>query len=220
VSEADNFRELIRRAREGDEAAATELVTKFGPLLRRELELRRMRDPALAPHIDASGLCDSVLAEFLLRLRGGNFELEDDNQVRALLRIMGRNRYADERDWLISEKRDVNRQRGDEALVAVSDGQASPSQHAANRELYEEVDRRFTDEERRLARGLAEGRTWPELAGPDRAAQDRLRHQLRAAFTRVAVQLNRLRPNERYSADHLQFVYMLGFQQAAGKEEQ
>jgi RNA polymerase sigma-70 factor (ECF subfamily) len=219
MSESLDVRELIRRARTGDPAAEAVLARTYGPHLRRELEIRRLADPAVAPHIDASGLCDSVWGEFFVRLRRGDWQLDDANMVRALLAAMALNRYIDEKRKALAARRDVNRQRDQEALAAVPAGQASPSQNAVVRELYEEVERRLTDEERRLARGQAEGRTWMELAGPERAAQDRLRHRLEAAFGRVADELSRLRPDEPLAIEQIRAAYQLAIRQAVGGEE-
>jgi len=63
MSEDDAFRELIRRVRAGDHAAAAELVRVSEPAIRRAARIR-LTDPALRRLFDSMDVCQSVFSSF------------------------------------------------------------------------------------------------------------------------------------------------------------
>ena len=60
---------LLDRIRAGDQGAATELVRRYEPALRRSVRLR-LRDPRLRRVLDSSDVCQAVLLRFFVSFRG------------------------------------------------------------------------------------------------------------------------------------------------------
>jgi hypothetical protein len=63
MSDETPFPELIERVRGGDGDAATELVQRYEPAIRRVVRLR-LTDPRLRRAFDSMDVCQSVLASF------------------------------------------------------------------------------------------------------------------------------------------------------------
>ena len=82
--DAPNFDELIRRVRAGDEEAATVLVRRYEPAIRRAVRFR-LTDARLGTLLDSMDVCQSVLASFFIRAASGPYELETPGQLRRLL---------------------------------------------------------------------------------------------------------------------------------------
>ena len=91
--DAATFLDFIRRVRSGDEAAATELVSRYEPALRLEIRLRLL-DARLRRLLDPADVCQSVLKSFFVRATTGQFELDSPQKLMALLRTMARNKVA------------------------------------------------------------------------------------------------------------------------------
>ncbi len=89
------FADFLRRVCAGDESAATELVQRYEPALRLEVQLR-LTDPKLRRLLDPADLCQSVLKSFFIRAATGQFELDSQEKLVALLRAMARNKIAHE----------------------------------------------------------------------------------------------------------------------------
>jgi RNA polymerase sigma-70 factor (ECF subfamily) len=89
-----SFADLLRRVRDGDEAAAAELVRRSEPAIRRAVRLR-LTDPRLRRAFDSADVCQSVLGNFFARARAGQFELERPEQLTRLLIEMTYNKVRD-----------------------------------------------------------------------------------------------------------------------------
>src|SRR5689334_17413280 len=86
-----SFQEWVARVRAGDEDAAALIVRHFEPELRRVIRLR-LTDPFLRRLVDSSDVCQSVMANFVVRLRLGQFHLEQPQNLLGLLATMARNK--------------------------------------------------------------------------------------------------------------------------------
>ena len=86
----DSFRDLVRRVRGGDDAAAAELVRHYGPALRRAVRAR-LTD-RLRGLLDLSGIYQSVLASFFVRAAAGQYDLHSPGQLVRLLEAMARHK--------------------------------------------------------------------------------------------------------------------------------
>src|SRR5262249_52387023 len=149
MSEETSFAELMRRVRGGDEAAATELVQRYEPAIRRSVRLRL--DPRLRRHCDSLDICQAVLASFFVRAASGQYELETPEQLLKLLATMARNKLSKARRDQQAACRDDRRvEAGDVEERKVPAADASPSRQAAAKELLQEVFRRLSPEERQL----------------------------------------------------------------------
>jgi DNA-directed RNA polymerase specialized sigma24 family protein len=179
------FRDLVRRVRAGDQQAAAALVRQFEPETRRYIRLR-LTDPGLHRLLDSVDIFQSVLAIFFVRLRAGQFQLDQPEQLAKLLVRMVRNKIVDYARKPASRRdRDGGPELWDRLVVR---GQ-SPSDIVTAAELLGEVRRRLTEEERSLAEQRAEGRSWQEIAAACQGRPDALRKKLERALDRVCGEL-------------------------------
>jgi RNA polymerase sigma factor (sigma-70 family) len=183
------FRELIDRVRSGDEQAATELVRRYEPAIRRAARVR-LRDPRLGRLVDSMDICQSVLASFFVRAALGQYELETPEQLLRLLVRMARNKMASQANAQRAGRRDHRR------VVAAIDGRpdvaardASPSRQVAARELLDEARRLLSAEERALLERREQGGDWAAIAAELGGSPDALRMRLARAVDRVAQRL-------------------------------
>src|SRR6266404_4654229 len=94
MSEANDFHDLIRQVRAGDDAEAAELVRRYEPAIRRAVRIR-LGDTRLARAFDSMDVCQSVMASFFVRAALGQYELDAPEQLLKLLATMARNKLAD-----------------------------------------------------------------------------------------------------------------------------
>jgi RNA polymerase sigma factor (sigma-70 family) len=183
------FRDLIDRVRAGDEDAAAELVRRYEPTIRRVARVR-LADDRLRRRFDSMDICQSVFASFFVRAALGQFELDSPEQLLGLLVSMSRKKVIDHAREEGAARRDYRRLMPegleDRDFVAAD---ATPSGEVAAGELLQEVRRRLTDEERRLAEQRAAGRGWAQIAADCGGSPEALRKQLARAIDRVGQEL-------------------------------
>ena len=184
---AATFADFLRRVCAGDEAAATELVQRYEPALRLEVQLR-LTDPKLRRLLDPADLCQSVLKSFFIRATTGQFELHSQEKLLALLRAMARNKIASEARKQRTLRRDLRRDvsLGERELLATD---PSPSRLAIGRELLDAFRSRLSAEERRMADLRSSGREWAEIAADLGGTPQARRKQLSRAVKRVSQEL-------------------------------
>src|SRR5271166_2466222 len=90
-SENQDFQALLGRVRAGDAQAASELVRRYEPAIRRAARVRLV-DTRLNRLLDSMDICQSVLASFFVRTALGQYELETPEQLLKLLAVMARNK--------------------------------------------------------------------------------------------------------------------------------
>jgi RNA polymerase sigma-70 factor (ECF subfamily) len=185
----DLFPDLIRRVRAGDQAAATELVRRYEPAIRRAVRVRLV-DNRLRRQLDSMDVCQSVLASFFVRAALGQFELDHSEQLLKLLATMVRNKVSDAADRHGADRRDFRRATAglDQAAEAPAAG-GTPSRQFAARELLDEARRRLTDDERQLLDLRGQGHEWEEVAAEVGGTPEALRKKLARAIDRVTQEL-------------------------------
>jgi RNA polymerase sigma factor (sigma-70 family) len=190
VSADETFLDLLRRVREGDQPAATDLVKRFEPELRRVVRVR-LNDPRLSRLLDSADVCQSVLANFFVRVGLGEFDLRRPEQLLHLLIVMARNKLRDKARRQQAVRRDQRRLEAqpDGALGGLAAREPGPARVAAGRDLLAEVRRLLTDEERHLADQRALGREWGEIAAELGVPPDGLRKKLSRALDGVVARL-------------------------------
>jgi RNA polymerase sigma-70 factor (ECF subfamily) len=191
VSEEQSFRDLIRRVRSGDQQAATDLVHNYENEIRRAIRVR-LTDPGMCRVLDSMDICQSVMANFFVRARGGQFELDRPDQLLRLLVTMARNKLLDQVRKQHSDRRDQRRLAPGAAaqLDAVADrGAATPSQIVSEQELRDAMQRQLSPDERFLAEQRALGRDWADIAREHGSTPEALRKKLARALDRVAQHL-------------------------------
>jgi RNA polymerase sigma-70 factor (ECF subfamily) len=183
-----SFSDLIKRVRAGDEAAAAELVQRYEPAIRRSARLRL--NPRLRRVCDSMDLCQAVLGSFFVRVAAGQYELDSPEQLLKLLATMVRNKLSKLARHEQAERRDQRRvEAGSPEDHEVAGGDATPSRHVSAREMLGEVQRRLSEEERRLLELRQQGLDWAAIAVEVGGSPEARRKQLARAVGRVAGEL-------------------------------
>jgi RNA polymerase sigma-70 factor (ECF subfamily) len=181
--------ELIRRVRAGDQDAATDLVKRYEPAIRRAVRFR-LADARLGALLDSIDICQSVLGSFFIRAVAGQYKLETSEQVLKLLTTMARNK-------LISQARKQNAQRRDKRRITSGDydesrfvdKSPSPSKQFAVRDLVQEIQRRLSRDERRILEMKNQGYDWAAIASEIGGSAEASRRRLSRALDRVTQEL-------------------------------
>jgi RNA polymerase sigma factor (sigma-70 family) len=157
-----SFPELVRKVESGDEQAAAQLVRDFEPLVRRELRFR-LRDARARLQLDSMDICQSVMANFFVRVVTGEYSLQEPGDLVKLLVTMTRNKVTE-------KMRNQHRQRRDSRLTVrgvdpvIASPDPTPSRALAGKELLEQIRQSLNDEERRLLDLRCQGLSWEEIA--------------------------------------------------------
>ena len=185
----DPFQVLIRRVRDRDEAAATELVRRYESAIRRVIRIH-LRDMRMRRVLDSMDICQSVLASFFVRTALGQYELETPAQLLHLLTSITRNKLANQANRLRAQRRDIGREAplGDGA-DRLLDQASDPSEQASAKEILEKVRGRLDEQELFLAEQRALGRGWKEIATEIGGTDVALRKKLTRALNRVMTEL-------------------------------
>jgi RNA polymerase sigma-70 factor (ECF subfamily) len=185
---ATPFPELIRRVRGGEAEAASELVERYEPAIRRAVRVRLV-DARLRRLLDSTDICQSVLGSFFVRAALGQYELNSPEQLLKLLVTIARNKLADEAKHQQAARRDVRRMQGTSAAAHRADAGPTPSQHVAADELFRECHKRLTADEEKLAEQRRLGREWADIAADWGEHPEVLRKRLARAVERVTREL-------------------------------
>jgi len=189
MSEEPSFGELIRRVRGGDGEAAAFLVRRYEPAIRRAARFR-LGDAGLCAALDSLDICQSVLGSFFVRAAAGQYEITEPEQLLKLLVRMARNKVVDHARKEHAQRRRHRQVPLEPRFWAVAVAAApGPDQVAAASELFQEVYRLLSAEERRLVDQRNSGRDWAGIASEQGASPAALRKQLSRALNRVASQL-------------------------------
>jgi RNA polymerase sigma factor (sigma-70 family) len=183
-----SFDELIRRVGDGDEQAAARLVRDFEPVIRRVLRAR-FRSASARREFDSMDICQSVLANFFVRVTAGQYDLKEPDDLTKLLVTMSRNKLAEKMRRQHRLRRDSRRTVGGIEELDLAGRDASPSSVVAGKELLEQARQRLSDEERQLVELRGQGSSWEEVAATLGGTSGARRNQLARALDRVAVEL-------------------------------
>jgi RNA polymerase sigma-70 factor (ECF subfamily) len=191
VSDVRPSADLVARIRTGDGAAAAELVRQFEPVIRTRVRVwLRMQDARLRRLFDSMDICQSVLASFFVRAAAGQYDLDRPEQLIGLLVQMARHKLGHQVSRQTALRRDVRRV-SENGLETNHPAQSvpSPADRCANQELLNEVRRRLTDEELRIADHRAAGNDWAAIASEMGGTAAGRRMQFARALDRVSEQL-------------------------------
>ena len=177
----NEFADLMAQFRAGDPAAATLLVERFGPQIRRAIRVR-LTGTLLRRVCDSQDVCQSVLRR-LWQNRANPTLPDDPAGLVAWLATVALNRVREEGRRQATAKRQGNRQRDmDPAILdAVPAGGPSPLSELAQRDLVEQALRHLSPDDRAIALARVEGAGWDELARQHGVAADALRKRYQRA---------------------------------------
>jgi DNA-directed RNA polymerase specialized sigma24 family protein len=179
MDSAESFRELLRRVRDGDQAAAAELVELYEPEVRRAVRMR-LTEPSLRRKVDSVDISQSVLGKFFVRYVAGHYDITESHQLLRLLIVMVRNKVADH-----ARKADRVQPAANGFLDRAEGRGPSPSVSVAHEELFEAIQGQLTEEERRIGQMRSAGCAWAEIAAEVGSTPDAMRKKLGKAFDRI-----------------------------------
>jgi RNA polymerase sigma-70 factor (ECF subfamily) len=145
-----NIQELLARIKNGDEAAARELLTRYESKVR--LVVRRQLPRLLRSRFDSLDFLQSVWGSFFHKIRTGPNDLNEEQNLITFLAWAARNKVIDEYRRAATQKQDITREewlevKGDqEEVLAAGD---TPSQVAQAHETYDRL-RELLPEDRRV----------------------------------------------------------------------
>lgn len=190
MSEQLSFTDLIQRVREADAEAATELVRRYEPAVRRAVRIRLV-DARVRRFLDSMDVCQSVLGSFFVRVASGEYEIETPEHLVKLLMAMVRNKLYKQVRWLQAKQRDYRRdQTGEEGRTQLLGREPDPAEQLAAQDYYDEVLRLLTPEDRLLLERREHGHAWGEIAVEVGGTPEALRKRLSRALAEAARQLN------------------------------
>ena len=182
--EVEQFRTLLARVRAGDAEAAALLVSEYEPAIRRYVRVH-LTDARLRRVLDTMDICQSVLANFFVRVAAGQFDLGEPEHLLRLLASMARNRLLNHARDQRAARRDNRRQTTGDALELTQDPGPSPSRLASGKELLEAVRNRLDPQERGLLERRMRGQDWAEIAVGLGGSAEALRKKLARALDRA-----------------------------------
>lgn len=186
----NEFAELMRRLRAGDEQVARDLVDKYAPLVRIQVR-RRLEDRRLRRVVDSLDVCQSAFGSFFVRTSQGEYDLNDSEHLLRLLIVIARNKVASAARRERSGKRDQRRQVADsQVLRAATDSEPTASQVVARQEMVDRVRDLLSVEEQRLASLRCEGHSWQEIADLLGGTAQARRVQFSRAIERIRQQVD------------------------------
>jgi len=165
--------DLIRKVRDGDAAAAQEMVERYKPLLQREIRFL-MRGPQIRTYFDSEDVCQSIFANFFLRLSLGQYDLQENRDLVGLLKKMVRSKVASRYRYHYAQKRDARKLQHDLPAVA-ADKSPRPDQVSIVKDLLEISLKRLSPDMAVVARQRMEGETWERIAQDRPESADALR---------------------------------------------
>jgi RNA polymerase sigma-70 factor (ECF subfamily) len=189
MPESPTYDDLIRRVSAWDQDAAADLIRRYEPAIRRVVRVR-LADARLGNLLDSMDICQSVLRSFFVRAAAGQYDLETPEQLLKLLASMARNKLTTQARREHAQRRDrrrVVREAPDEGWLVAPGG--GPSGVVDARDLFQEVQRRLTPEERQILELRNQGHDWAAIAAQLGGGAEALRKKLARAIDRVAGQL-------------------------------
>jgi len=167
VGTDDDFRDLMRRVREGSEDAAWELVSQYGEAIRRAV--RRVLNERLRSKFDSLDFVQVVWNSFfLVRDKLDRFERSED--LTAYLVAMARNKVGMEvRRRLMTEKYNVRHEQSLEQLQAkgcpdMPSRQPAPVEVAIAREQWDRLLKDQPAHYRKIIQLRLQGHTYQSIA--------------------------------------------------------
>jgi RNA polymerase sigma factor (sigma-70 family) len=188
MAEETPFSQLLCRIRAGDQDAATELVRRYEPVIRRVARIR-LADPGLRRLVDSADICQAVLASFCLRVALGQYELHDADQLLHLLGKMARLKVAEQVRHQQAQRRDHRRVETGAAADRAVATDPSPSEQVSVLELFQKLHSRLSAEERRLVELRSQRLGWAEIAAELGGTPESLRKRHARAVARVVREL-------------------------------
>ncbi len=178
----ETFEHLLKRVRDGDEQAITELVVSYEPEIRRVA--RNLLGPLLRPTLDTMDIAQSIQVALLCGMREAKFDITNQGELVGLVATMVRRKVADH--WRIQKRRhELVNQAVEEGTLqavefaedAVAEGQ-DPARATELNDLVEQILETLDEQEQRLLELRLAGCSTAEAAREMETSPDVLRVRL------------------------------------------
>jgi len=184
-----SLRDLLSRARAGDEGACTALVKEWGPLIQREVRVR-LRDANIQHRVDSEDLCQSVFRVFFVNLVLGEWQIENPRQVLTTILKLARTRSANELGRQRAARRDVRRTESLGDAIPESIQSLDPASNAARRDWYDACMKRLSPDEFKILSLRMSDKSWEEIAAEFQGTPEGIRKRMTRARQRVLRELD------------------------------
>jgi RNA polymerase sigma-70 factor (ECF subfamily) len=188
MGDEHSFEALLAQVRQGDEAASAELVRLYEPEVRRFVHYR-LSSPRMRRLLDSVDICQSVFANFFVRVTGGQFDLQNPRQLQQLLMTMAGNKVLDHVRKLGAARRGGLEAEAGGDIDWLADSGPTPGQVLEERELVDVVRARLSAEEQQLLDQWMHGDDWAQIARRAGASAEAVRKRFTRALDRVAQEM-------------------------------
>jgi RNA polymerase sigma-70 factor (ECF subfamily) len=185
MPEDPEFRALLARIRAGDQEAAADLLRRYEPQVRRLIRVR-LTDPQLRRVFDSADIFQSVLGKFFVKVLEGRYDPQEPGELLRLLATMASHKIIDQARKPGHRKAEP---RGGDLIDRLPGQAGTPSSVVAFHELLDQVASRLSEEELRIARLRADGKSWAEVAAEVGGEPDAVRKRFERAVQRVRERL-------------------------------
>jgi DNA-directed RNA polymerase specialized sigma24 family protein len=186
------FTDLVKRAGQGEQQAASDLMERYAPALRRQIRFTLM-DNKLRRVLEETDICQSVMGQFFSGLSAGHFVLDGPEQLIGLLKQMVRNKITDHARYWRAGRRDYLRNITPSDSDRVGEPlcpQPTPSRIVENSEFLTQFESRLSDWERMIFAFRRQGMNWPEIASRTGGGSEAIRKRFERALDRVGRMLD------------------------------
>jgi RNA polymerase sigma-70 factor (ECF subfamily) len=181
--------ELLERIKNGDEAAARELLARYESKVR--LVVRRQLPRLLRSRFDSIDFLQSVWGSFFHKIQTGPNDLREEQNLITFLAWAARNKVIDEYRRAASQKQDIHREQrigigtAAESQLATGD---SPSQLAQARETYDRLRDLLPEDRRVILEMKAAGHSCREIGERLRISERTVQRVLEDLKTRAQIE--------------------------------
>lgn len=183
---SESIFEQLEQIGTGNNEAATDLIAEYGLEIRRFIRFR-MRDSVLRRLHDSVDVEQSVFRRFFQRASAGNLNLRSEDELRAYLFALAKNRVSELKRGYATQKRKASYVDEDSnfQLGQLAGNNRGPHDDVAEMELMMEVRSLVgTDDWEAVGRRL-EGHTWKEVAEDRGTLPDTIRKRLQTALKQL-----------------------------------
>jgi RNA polymerase sigma factor (sigma-70 family) len=179
--------DLVRRLRQRDPEAISELALRYEDDIRRIARVRLARF-GLRHIVDSEDIAQSVFGRFLMRLQSGELEFETPEKILHFLAVIAANRInTHARRERLRAKPLNGTQAGDAPDAA--DPRPGADRVMSTREELAWWMNALNAEDRELLQSRLEGKAWAELAAEHGTGADALRKRLSRALDELVARL-------------------------------
>lgn len=183
-----DFAALISQAQQGDADAWKRLLDEYGDAIQREIRFCLL-DQRLRRVVGESDVFQSVVAQFVVRLRDGKYQFDSPSDLVGLLKAMARTHVALLARFWHARRRDLRKNAGldDDGATERYGHDPTASSVVARVELLDHTLARLSERDRQILEWRQEKVAWPEVARRlNVPSAEALRKQHERALARLA----------------------------------